>query len=193
MKIKIDFYDRGIANTINSDFPFHVIHNIMNATGWRYYTDPHNSPSISKIKSMLYGLIDGIKPKYDGSVESYNASCGGFDVERCNDCYQIKFNIASYHFSDKSYNWSSEDMEFYRDFIDKIRLTFEITGSLFRIHSYNDSIIHFKRRCDEFIDSNKDYDYDKKLGVLFVKEQYTEEGVCLYTLSFIGVDKEYQL
>jgi hypothetical protein len=190
MRIKIDFYDKIIYNLIETDFPLDIIHDVMKVIDWRYYTNSYESPSKNEIKQMLFSLIDSVKPSLDGGGAT-NAGSGGFDVTRNNYTYNVKFIIDSHFFTNKSDLWDETDLLYYYNFIKRIFLTYKITNSLFCVHSLNDSLIHFKRRCNAFIDSNKSYDYNKEMGLLFTKEEHNDSNT-LYKLEFIGVDKDYQ-
>jgi hypothetical protein len=169
MKIKIDFSYENIFNKIGEDFPFFTIHRIMDVTRWRYY-DSNNTPSIDRIKETLCNLLKSVK-----SGECIGT--GGFDVEFKNDNYNITFTISTFAFSKKSADWDNEDL-----------------NSNLMMLMENEKPSFFAKKCDEFIESGKEYDYDKKLGLLLTKESYEDEdNYAVYELKFIGVDKDFKI
>jgi hypothetical protein len=185
MKIKIDFSYENILNKIEEDFPFFTIHRIMDVTRWRYYNS-NNTPSIDRIKETLYSLLKSVK-----SGECIGT--GGFDVEFKNDNYNITFTVGTFGFSTKSADWNNEDLLYLGYFVDRVQATEIILNSSLMMLMKNEKPSFFAKKCDEFIESGKDYEYDKKLGLLFTKESYENEGEVLYELSFIGVDNDFKI
>ena len=186
MRIKIDFSFKNIINKIEEDFPFFIVHRLMDVTKWRYY-DSNNTPSIERIKETLYHLLKSIK-------SGETTGTGGFDVELKNDNYNITFTIATFCFSTKSDDWNNEDLTHFGFFVDKVQATEVILNSTLMMLSKNEKPSFFAKKCDEFIDSGKEYEYDKKLGLLFTKESYEDEEHCaVYELKFIGVDKDFKI
>jgi hypothetical protein len=98
--------------------------------------------------------------------------------------------VASFFFSEKSERWDDETMENLTDLIKRVELTEVIFNSALMMLKNNEKYLFFKRVCNEFIESGSDYKYDKKLGLLFTKEIDVD---TLYTLHFIGVDKDFTL
>lgn len=186
MKIKIDFSYENIFNKIREDFPFDTIYNIMDACEWRYY-DSNNTPSIDRIKETLCDLLKSVK-----SGECIGT--GGFDVEFKNDNYNITFTISTFAFSKKSADWDNEDLIYLNSFIKRVQETEIIINSILMVLMENEKPSFFAKKCDEFIESGKEYDYDKKLGLLLTKESYEDEdNYAVYELKFIGVDKDFKI
>jgi hypothetical protein len=186
MKIKIDFSYENIFNKIGEDFPFFTIHRIMDVTRWRYY-DSNNTPSIDRIKETLCNLLKSVK-----SGECIGT--GGFDVEFKNDNYNITFTISTFAFSKKSADWDNEDLSYLDTFISRVQVSEIIVGTDIQYLREFEKVHFFKRRCDNFIESGKEYDYDKKLGLLLTKESYEDEdNYAVYELKFIGVDKDFKI
>lgn len=184
MKIKVDFKHKNITNKIEKDFPFSIIHRLMDVTRWKYYDSP-NTPTIDKIKNTLFRLVNDVK-------NDYNIGTGGFDVTLKKDVYNIIFTVASFSFTNKSEDWNSEDLEYLGEFIKKVELTEVILNSNLMMLKNSEKDFFFKRECDNFIESGSGYKYDKGLGLLYTKEEYDDESP-LYTLEYIGVDKDFSL
>jgi len=185
MKIKIDFESKNIINKIKSDFPFFTVHRIMDVTGWLYFDSP-NTPTIDKIKNTLFRLVNDVK-------DDFTLGTGGFDVNYKNNNYNITFTVASFFFSEKSERWDDETMENLTNLIKRVELTEIILNSNLMMLKNNEKYLFFKKVCDQFIESGSDYKYNKKLGLLFTKESDVDTLTSLYTLHFIGVDKDYTL
>jgi phage terminase large subunit len=84
-------------------------------------------------------------------------------------------------------------MENLTNLIKRVELTEIILNSNLMMLKNNEKYLFFKKVCDEFIESGSDYKYDKKLGLLFTKESDVDTLTSLYTLDFIGVDKDFTL
>lgn len=184
MKIMVDFNHKNITNKIEKDFPFSIIHRIMDVTRWKYY-DSQNTPTIDKIKNTLFRLVNDVK-------NNYNVGTGGFDVTLKNNVYNIIFTVASFSFTDKSGDWNDGDLEYLGEFIKRVELTEGILNSNLMMLKNSEKAFFISRVCDDFIESGSDYKYDKGLGFLYTKEEYDDESP-LYTLQFIGVDKDFSL
>lgn len=185
MEIKIDFSHKIITNKLDDNFPFVIVQRIMEACGWKYY-DCDTTPSIERIKGTLYDLIKDSK-------SGISVGTGGFDVEFKDNNYNILFTIGTFFYSKKSTEWVDEDLSYLDSFIGRVQVSEIIVGTPIQYLRDFEKVIFFKRRCDAFIDSGEDYDYDKKLGLLFTKESYEDEGEVLYELRFIGVDRDYKI
>ena len=185
MKIKIDFSHKIITNKLDDNFPFFTIQRIMEACGWKYY-DCDTTPSIERIKETLYNLIKDSK-------SDISVGTGGFDVEFKDNNYNILFTVGTFFYSKKSTEWVDEDLSYLDTFISRVQSSEIIVGTDIQYLMEFEKSHFFKRRCDNFIDSGKDYDYDKKLGLLFTKDSYENEGEVLYELRFIGVDRDFKI
>jgi len=182
MRIQVDFKYKNIINKIENGFPFFTVYRVMDVTGWQYFDSP-NTPTIEKIKNTLFRLVNDVK-------DDFTLGTGGFDVNYKNNNYNITFTVASFFFSEKSERWDDETMENLTDLIKTVELTEVIFNSALMMLKNNEKYLFFKRVCNEFIESGSDYKYDKKLGLLFTKEIDVD---TLYTLHFIGVDKDFTL
>jgi hypothetical protein len=182
MRIQVDFKYKNIINKIENDFPFFTVYRVMDVTGWQYFDSP-NTPTIEKIKNTLFRLVNDVK-------DDFTLGTGGFDVNYKNNNYNITFTVASFFFSEKSERWDYETMENLTDLIKTVELTEVIFNSALMMLKNNEKYLFFRRVCNEFIESGSDYKYDKKLGLLFTKEIDVD---TLYTLHFIGVDKDFTL
>jgi len=185
MKIKIDFTEKTILNLIDRDFPFFTIYRIMEATNWRWFDSP-NIPTFDRIKKTLFNLINSAK-KYGC------AGTGGFEVEYKEGTYNIRFDVATFAFTEKSDKWDNEDLSYLSMFIDKVEATEIILNSTLALLRNSEKDIFFMRKCNEFIDSGLSYEYDKKLGLIFRKEDNDDETPSLYELIFVGVDKSFEV
>lgn len=187
MKIKIDFSHKIITNKLDDNFPFFTIQRIMDACGWKYY-DCDTTPSIERIKETLYDLVKDSK-------SGISVGTGGFDVEFKDNNYNILFTIGTFFYSKKSNDWDEEDLSYLDTFISRVQSSEIIVGTDIQYLRGFEKVDFFKRKCDNFIESGKDYDYDKKLGLLFTKESYEDEDNLddLYELKFIGVNKDYKI
>jgi hypothetical protein len=185
MEIKIDFSHKIITNKLDANFPFVIVQRIMESCGWKYY-DCDTTPSIERIKRTLYSLIKDSK-------SGISLGAGGFGVEFKDNNYNIIFTVGTFFYSKKSTEWVDEDLSYLDSFIGRVQVSEIIVGTPIQYLREFEKVAFFKRRCDNFIDSGKDYDYDKKLGLLFTKESYEDEGEVLYELRFIGVDRDYKI
>jgi hypothetical protein len=154
----------------------------MEATKWRYY-DSNDTPSVERLKKMLYSLVRDVR-------EGYSLGGGGFDVKVKDNTYNIKFTIGHFNFNKKSEDWDEFYLGDLNALIGRVEDSENIINSLLGIFKKDEKELFFKKECDLFMDSGSDYYYNKKLGLLFTKEDFEDEGfICV--LDYIGVDKDY--
>lgn len=178
MKIRIDFTKKhDLFNHIMNNFPFNDVQSVMEITNWRYFSDAYNTPTISKLKETLLYLL---KDCNEGS----SIATGGFEVDRNNGEYKIKFNTASFFYNQKSDMWDNEDTINFNDFCDKVYSVSDLLNNPLSIYTKEELRKILKEKCDAFFSGSSDEIIDNVLGLSFIRETTCE-------INFSPIERNY--